>query len=95
MTTPADKLVGTAPCPLCGAPARVTVSKKFLTVLTCSAPIEGGCFLQLFTRSNRSDRLLRDRVTATPTPANAPEPAPAAPAAAAPKSRSWFGFGDD
>ena len=91
MSSP-DRLIGSAPCPLCGAPARVSLSKKSLAVLTCPTPIEGGCAIQLFARHNRSDQLLRDRIAATPTPANAPEPPPAAPAR---KSRGWFGFGDD
>lgn len=90
--TSADRLIGTAPCPLCGAPARVTLSKKLLPVLTCPAPGEGGCSLQLFARGNRSDQLLRDRVSAAPVPANQPEPPEPAPAR---KSRGWFGFGDD
>lgn len=89
--TSADRFIGTAPCPLCGAPARVSVSKKLLSVLTCPTPLEGGCSIQLFARHNRSDQLIRDRVAAAPVPANDPEPPPAP----AKKSRGWFGFGDD
>ena len=67
----ANESIGTAPCPLCGKPARVTVSKAGLCVLTCNR-----CHCQLFTRSDVSDSALRDRVTAPPKP----EPEPAQPA---------------
>lgn len=83
-----DRFIGSAPCPLCGATARVSVSRKLLAVMTCPTPIEGGCSIQLFTRSNRSDQLLRDRIAAAPPPVNTPEPAPT-------KRRGWFGFGDE
>lgn len=73
----ANESIGTAPCPLCGKPARVTVSRAGLTVLTCNR-----CHCQLFARSDVSDGALRDRVTA---PAKAapvdPDPAPETPPA--------------
>lgn len=72
----ANERIGTAPCPLCGRAAGVTVSKSGLTVLTCNR-----CHCQLFTRSDASDGYLRDRITPAALPAGqAPAVAPVSPA---------------
>lgn len=95
----AAEKIGEARCPLCGTGgARVSLSKAGLACLTCN-----GCNCQLFTRSGRSDELVRALIAKTP--ASAPEPAPAptppttpaAPAAAptvpvAAPARRGFGF---
>lgn len=90
----ANEAIGRAPCPLCALPARVTVSKAGLTVLTCNR-----CNCQLFTRSDQSDerlrrRLLPDEVPPAVDPAPVPEPAALPvdnmpPPAAAPKKSTW------
>lgn len=77
--------LGKARCPLCGSTARVSLSKSGYAVMTCN-----GCNLQLFTRSPRSDELVRDLIrpeAEAPAAAPAPTPAPAAQAkpAALPK----------
>lgn len=76
----AAEKIGPARCPLCGGTASVGLSRKQLPVLTCN-----GCNIQLFTRSDRSDDLVRRLLikTAQPKPEATPEAAPApAPAAA-------------
>lgn len=71
----AAEKIGDATCPLCRAQgARVSLSKSRLAVLTCNA-----CNLQLFSRSGRSDELVRAYITkaapaAAPAPVAAPEP---------------------
>lgn len=69
----AAEKIGDATCPLCRAQgARVSLSKSGLTVLTCNA-----CNLQLFSRSGRSDELVRALITKpAPAPVAAPEPEP-------------------
>lgn len=71
----ANERIGTAPCPLCSKAAGVTVSKAGLVVLTCNS-----CHCQLFTRSDVSDRHLRDMVKPAEKPAPVAEPEPVAPA---------------
>lgn len=74
----AAERIGVCKCPLCGhLQARVSLSKSGLTCMTCD-----GCNCQLFTRSGRSDELLRGRIQiAAPAPEPVrTEPAPAAPA---------------
>lgn len=99
MTQP-DRFVGNAPCPLCGSTkARVNVTKSGLTCLTCNS-----CNCQLFTRSDRSDELLRALILRAPDPAPAtepeakpaPSPQPEAKASAKPAAKkgadSWAPF---
>jgi pyruvate/2-oxoglutarate dehydrogenase complex dihydrolipoamide acyltransferase (E2) component len=78
----AAELIGHGVCPVCKSKgARVSLSKSGLAVLTCNA-----CNAQLFTRSGRSDELVRAAIhtrAGEPAPAAA-APAPAAPAPAAP-----------
>ncbi len=74
----ASEKIGDARCPLCGGTSRVGLAKTQLPVLTCNA-----CNIQLFTRSDRSDQLVRalllaPKKDAEPAPgSNAPAPAPA------------------
>ena len=72
----AAEKIGPAKCPLCGGTASVSLSKARLCVLTCN-----GCNSQLFTRSDRSDELVRDLLIKG-RPA-APDPVPEKPAAPA------------
>lgn len=78
----AAEKIGDGTCPLCQGVARVSLSKSGLTVMTCN-----GCNMQLFTRSGRSDELVRSRIKLSdgPAPAAAPIPLPVsvAPAVAA------------
>ncbi len=60
-------LLGHGACPLCGGRSRVTLSKNQYAVLTCAH-----CGIQLFTRSAKSDELVRDRITPDPEPAAEP-----------------------
>jgi len=93
----AAEKIGDARCPLCGGTARVSLSKSGYAVMTMNC-----CQAQLFTRSPRSDELVRDliRPTAAPAPIAAPAPPtpPVAPAvappapAAAPVARKPFGM---
>ena len=77
---PAEK-IGKARCPLCGGTADVSLSKSRLVVLTMNC-----CQAQLFTRSDRSDDLVR-RLIIRPEPGKVEDTAPpAAPAAAAPEA---------
>ncbi len=87
-----EKLIGLGCCPVCSSlKARFTVSKKQLACMTCNA-----CNSQIFARSDRSDELLRKRITPTEAPAAefsppaaaAAEP-PLAPAPAPAKKRGW------
>lgn len=90
--------IGKARCPLCGGVASVSLSKSQLPVLTMNC-----CQAQLFTRSDRSDMLVRGLMlpSEAPTPAPAPEktavaplaPKPAAPAAAPLPVPEKKGFG--
>lgn len=64
----AAEKIGKARCPLCGGVASVSLSKSQLTVLTMNC-----CQAQLFTRSDRSDELVRGLMLP------AEKPAPAAP----------------
>lgn len=50
----AAEKIGPARCPLCGGTASVSLSKSQLTVMTMNC-----CQAQLFTRSDRSDSLVR------------------------------------
>lgn len=76
----AAEKIGRCTCPLCRSDkARLTLSKKQLPVLTCD-----GCNIQLFTRSDRSDALVRALLIAEPEPAQDPAPAPAEPPKPAP-----------
>lgn len=66
----AAEKIGDARCPLCKASsARVSLSKSGLAVLVCN-----GCNMQLFTRSGRSDELVRGLIVAAPAPGPAPAP---------------------
>lgn len=85
------KTIGAGRCPCCGSTkARYTVSKSQLAVVTCNA-----CNFQGFSRSDRSDEMLRANIIAQPAQAEpTPAPTPAkqetpAPAPAAKKSPSW------
>lgn len=73
----AAEKIGPATCPLCGGTASVGLSRKQLPVLTCN-----GCNIQLFTRSDRSDQLVRQLLKAKPAPASSSPSEPPAPAAA-------------
>lgn len=65
----AAEKIGDGTCPLCQGVARVSLSKSGLTVMTCN-----GCNMQLFTRSGRSDELVRARIKLSDGPAPAAEP---------------------
>lgn len=69
--------VGTATCPLCRKPARVSLMKTKLVCLTCNS-----CNMQLFARSDRSDELVRALIVPDAKPAAEAKPAEAAPAPA-------------
>lgn len=57
-----SKTIGAGRCPCCGSlKARFTVSKSQLAVVTCNA-----CNFQGFSRSDRSDELLRANIQAAP-----------------------------
>lgn len=72
-------VIGQFTCPLCRSPrAKVSLSKASLPVVTCS-----NCHTQIFARSDRSDRFVRDamRPLETAPPAetvDAPKPDEAA-----------------
>lgn len=70
----AAEKIGNARCPLCGGTARVSLSKNKLTVMTMNC-----CNAQLFTRSDRSDELVRALILQE-KPAETPAPAATAPA---------------
>lgn len=77
----AAEKIGDGICPLCKGAMRVSLSKNGLAVMTCNS-----CNSQLFTRSGRSDEMLRACITRpanVPAPALAPTPStpPVAPAA--------------
>lgn len=65
----AAEKIGDGRCPLCAGSARVSLSKSGLAVMTCN-----GCNMQLFTRSGRSDEMVRGLLR--PAEASAPLPAP-------------------
>lgn len=70
-----------ARCPLCGGTARLGLAKTQLPVMTMNC-----CNAQLFARSDRSDRLLRELLQPTASaPAQAAIPAPAPVRAPAPE----------
>lgn len=82
----AAEKIGPARCPLCGGKARVSLSKSGLPVMTMNC-----CQAQLFTRSDRSDMLVRGLLLKEqdePTPAALP--AAPQPAAEPAKRRSIF-----
>lgn len=54
--------LGDARCPLCGGTARVSLSKSGYAVMTMNC-----CNAQLFTRSPRSDELVRDLIRQEPS----------------------------
>lgn len=64
----ADK-IGPAKCPLCGGTASLSLAKTQLPVLTCNA-----CNIQLFTRSDKSDQLVRELLHKKQAPEPTPEP---------------------
>lgn len=73
----AAELIGACRCPVCKSDkARLTLAKSQLPVLTCNA-----CNLQIFSRSSRSDELLRAGLIVNEAPA-APPVQPAAPSPA-------------
>lgn len=94
----ASEVIGRCTCPVCRSDrARLTLARSMLSVLTCNS-----CNLQVFSRSDRSDSLLRgllitEPAAAAPAPAEpapppkaSPDPAPApAPAADAAPRRGW------
>ena len=58
----AAEKIGDGVCPLCrSASARVSLSKSGLAVMTCNA-----CNAQIFTRSGRSDEIVRGFIRAAP-----------------------------
>lgn len=63
----AEKL-GKARCPLCGGTASVSLSKSNLPVMVMNC-----CQAQLFTRSDRSDMLVRSLLLPAEQPAAPPE----------------------
>lgn len=71
----AAEKIGKARCPLCGGTADVSLSKSRLVVLTMNC-----CQAQLFTRSDRSDELVRQLIIRA-KPGEADETPPAAPPA--------------
>lgn len=83
------KLIGPAACILCGSPtARASLMSTARVCLTCNA-----CRLQVFSRGDESDALLRTRIKgALPAdpPETKPDPAPIpAPAPADPPRAGW------
>lgn len=94
-----DRTIGRGRCPACGSDqARLAVSgKNRLAYLMCPVPRQGGCGLQVFSRSDVSDPLVRAWHVPEPAPAPAPEPAPSPaptpePAPAPARAPSFFGF---
>lgn len=76
----AAEKIGPARCPLCGGTATVSLSKSQLTVMTMNC-----CQAQLFTRSDRSDSLVRGLLLPPKAePAPVTEVKPAAPTATEP-----------
>lgn len=72
--------IGKERCPLCRGTADVSLAKSGLVVLTMNC-----CNAQLFTRSGRSDELVRDLLLPNdPAPASGSQGEPLAPAAPAP-----------
>jgi hypothetical protein len=75
----AAEKIGRCKCPLCGSEnARLSLAKTNLPVLTCN-----GCNIQMFCRSDNSDRRARALLIPDAKPAadtTAPPPAPALPA---------------
>lgn len=70
----AAEKVGDARCPLCGGTARVSLAKSQLVVMTMNC-----CNAQLFTRSDRSDMLVRAMLLKpSAAPVVEPEKTPAA-----------------
>lgn len=70
----AEREIGRASCPVCASDrARLRVSAKGLAYVVCNA-----CQCQVFSRSDRSDELLRRLhvAEAAPTPPAPPAPAP-------------------
>src|SRR5437868_10901678 len=63
--------LGDARCPLCGGKARVSLSKSSYAVMTMNC-----CNAQLFTRSPRSDELVRDLIRPAAPGAVLPEVKP-------------------
>lgn len=62
--------IGTGVCPVCTSnKAQFTVTKKQLVCMTCNA-----CNCQIFSRSDRSDELLRARIKAAPVQPDTSEP---------------------
>lgn len=83
--------IGRCRCPVCASDrARLRVSAKQLAYVTCNA-----CNAQVFSRSERSDDLLRSMLVgeaapeAAPTAPAAPVMAPAPTAEPAPGSPGW------
>lgn len=90
----AAEKIGDARCPVCkSGGARVSLSRSNLAVLTCNS-----CNCQVFTRSGRSDELVRGLIAPTPAPAPVPAPPPAPEPAPAPQppapapARKGFGL---
>lgn len=92
----AAEKIGDARCPLCGGTARVSLSKSGYAVMTMNC-----CNAQLFTRSPRSDEMVRDLIRPASAPALDPAPTPstvpvapavAPPAPVAPPPARGFGL---
>jgi len=63
--------LGAARCPLCGGDARVSLSKSGYAVMTMNC-----CNAQLFSRSAKSDELVRDLIVPAGAQAAPPQPDP-------------------
>lgn len=95
MTEARANEIGRARCPTCDSnKASLRVSAKQLAYITCNT-----CNCQVFSRSDRSDELLRKRLEAeaapepaappSPTHAPTPHPAPAPKPSPAPAADAW------
>lgn len=66
MSTPGSKVrptVGEATCPLCGCAGTIKQNIKGHTYFFCPHPSEGGCYVAVTPRHEKSDRLLLAFVT--------------------------------
>lgn len=72
MAAARENEIGRCTCPVCASDkARLRVSAKQLPYVVCDA-----CHVQVFARSDVSDRLLRDRLIAEPVAKPEPVPEP-------------------
>lgn len=87
---PRENEIGRCRCPVCDSTkARLRFSAKGLAYVNCDA-----CNIQLFARSDNSDRLLRALHIPEAAPTPPVDPAPAdPPPQKAPAKKPAFGFG--